>query len=1422
MKDVSVGYENEEPVLTAGRLAVDMEPGPLLRGRFVITTVRLFDFSLSLRREDAQSPLNIERLIDALARRDTSGAPSAAKVDIRTALLRRGRIAYDVGRDGPAPSGFDSRHIYIYDLNADLSFRIAGADSLNFRLSKMSLKERGGLVVERLSLLLAGNADSLSISNCRLDLPDTRLYVPHAGLSLAKAEGDDEGAAPLTFELAPSEICPRDLASFAPVLKGFADKVTVAAEAEADGDMNDFNLRSLTLMMDNDCLFAGQMSLKGVDRLSEAYLYGKVSRMFVTTEGLRRISANMGAAAADFPPTLARLGTLRFEGNISGFFDNLVAYGKLTTGIGSIQTDLLIGSDPQKSIEAYVRGRISSSELLISELFDGGNPFGTARFNASIDAVRPAGKPFAFDLSAGISEFDFRNYRYENLRLSGRIVPGGFSGRMELDDPNCSLMAEGMFSHDSTDALFDFSARLSHFRPDHLNMWDKLESPDISAVLRADFRGAHIDDMAGSISVDSISIVTAPSNFFLRNITIAVGAGSSAPDKKLTLESDLIRGEVNGIYSFATLLPGFMKTLEGYAPALSGAAPKDMAEEEENNFSLWLEIDNTEALSETLLLPLGITKPARITGHYNNTFDKFRLDADIPGLAAGKTLMENCRLTCENPGDHIDLRFDAFSLIRDVRNRIQLEATLKDNRMESNLHWANGKERRFETNLSASAVFAESESGGGLRTDILIHPSQIALNDSIWNIHESVVSLEGGKTEVSNFRLSQNDRFLSINGAVSDKLADTLALELNRIELEYIFDMLNIPVLQFGGEMSGRFRAVDLYRSRMIDTDKLRVDGFSFNDRYMGELVLSSRWDESRQGILLDGTIAEGDTALTSVNGYIYPIGPADGLDLRFDARNLNTAFLHKYLDGAVTGFRGRGTGHIRVFGTFDDVDLEGQAYIADGGIGIDFLNTYYTFSDTVRLTGGRIYMQNIAIRDEYGNGGRIKSANLRHRFLHDIEFDAEIDNIERMLVYNAAEKQNPNLYGRVFASGGVAMRGNEQIIDFDVRLRNDPRTLIGINFMDNPSATAYDFITFVNRAAPDTASSASASAATAASEGGPELRVEFQLDLTPDAAIEFMMDPAAGDKITGAGSGSLQISYGTKSDLKIYGTVQILKGEYNFSLQQLIHKNFSLREGSLVTFSGDPETATLNINAVHSLTANLGDLDPSLLNESPRTSVPVNCVMLIKGPFAHPSIAFDLELPGSNSELEQMVRSYVRTEDMLTRQIVYLLVLNTFHPSGFEQATLPNEFNALTSAALSSQISGLLNSITDKVRIGTNIRTGQDGFNDTEVEMLLSSQMFDNRLLFNGNFGYKSNPTVKNVFVGEFDLEYLLTPAGEFRLKAYNHANDMYRYLKQSLTTQGFGFMYKKDFSSLSELFARRPRPVLIQSEQQSDRQTK
>jgi hypothetical protein len=102
---------------------------------------------------------------------------------------------------------------------------------------------------------------------------------------------------------------------------------------------------------------------------------------------------------------------------------------------------------------------------------------------------------------------------------------------------------------------------------------------------------------------------------------------------------------------------------------------------------------------------------------------------------------------------------------------------------------------------------------------------------------------------------------------------------------------------------------------------------------------------------------------------------------------------------------------------------------------------------------------------------------------------------------------------------------------------------------------------------------------------------------------------------------------------------------------------------------------------------------------------------------------------------------------------------------------------------------------------IGANLSTGQQGWSNVEAEAMLSGRLLNNRLLINGNFGYRENVMANTNFVGDFEAIWLLTKNGDFRLRGYNQTNDRY-FTKSTLTTQGIGFIYKKDFNRWNELF--------------------
>ncbi|MBQ4296451.1 MAG: translocation/assembly module TamB domain-containing protein, partial [Prevotella sp.] len=206
--------------------------------------------------------------------------------------------------------------------------------------------------------------------------------------------------------------------------------------------------------------------------------------------------------------------------------------------------------------------------------------------------------------------------------------------------------------------------------------------------------------------------------------------------------------------------------------------------------------------------------------------------------------------------------------------------------------------------------------------------------------------------------------------------------------------------------------------------------------------------------------------------------------------------------------------------------------------------------------------------------------------------------------------------------------------------------------------------------------------------------------------------------------------------------------------------------------------------------------------------NIRVNCVMNIEGTPNQPTVDFDLEMPTVNSDAEQMVRSVINSEEELNQQVIYLLTIGRFYnqdtdtenETGQSQTSLAMQ--SLLSGTISQQINSVLSNVikSNNWNFGANISTGNEGWNNAEYEGLLSGRLLNNRLLFNGQFGYRDNPNATTSFIGDFDIQYLLFPNGNLAVKVYNQTNDRY-FIKNSLNTQGIGLIMKKDFNGWREL---------------------
>ena len=1404
LKDVKIEDKTGQPTLEAGNITAGFKLLPIFKNKWILTTVRLFGVTCHIRKDTPQSEANIQFIIDAL-----SGGQRGSNLELQmqSILIRHGNITYDILNKDHSKQQFNPNHIDISNISGKISLKHYSKDSLQAHISKLSFNEISGLNVDKLSMNIVGNRDSIYIENFNLTLPHSSISIPSAGVLLTEVSNLPElfNKSSIALNLSPSVIAPKDLAAFLPILKDFSD--TVEMSAKISGVINSISLDRLILKYGKFMSLTGNMDLKGLaNKDEELYLFGRISDFNITTEGLNRICHNISGGNIILPEPVMNLDKLNFNGEISGFTDNMVAFGNLSSSIGSVQMDMLIGYKRSNDTTMFLKGNIASSDLQISSLFKEGNPLGKARFNAEIDLTQPVRKKISGTVNAQINEVEYKGYNYENIYLAGKFKENEYEGLVQMDNPNGNIEIQGLFKNEKEKSVFDFMANIKGLRPDKLNITDKYENPNISLGINANFTGNNPDNFNGYIKLNNFSFHTEGDSLTIKDLQIEASADDHSY-KQMTISSDILSGEIKGMYSFSSLVSDLYQTTEKYLPSLIGSIYEEKKATKSNIFKFSIAIENTENVSNALKLPVTILEKTNIHGHYNDETGLLYAEADMPLFKIGKTSFEKGDIRLYNNDESINLQLSVSQYSKNnIHNFINITSYAKEDSLNTKLYWTNDKEEKYESEITASALFIEDYEGKNkktLRTEITIPPTHLILKDSLWNIEPASLTISDGSINIDNFYLTNKDQYMHINGIISNDPKDVLLLDLNDIETSHIFDVLNIPALQFGGRATGTINARDLPGSMMID-GRIEIQDFSFNQAVQGRLNLSSEWDNDRQGILLLGSIYKNDTTWTDVNGYIYPIGKEQGLSIHFDANEINIAFMQKYMRAFSDSISGLGYGYAHLYGTFSDIFIEGKPYVKDGRVNVNILNTDYTFSDTVYLEKYAVKTKNTTLYDKDGNTGQL-DFTLTHSGFDNLAYDLDIK-ADKMLIYDTPERINPRIYGNVYASGTANISGTESFVNVEGNMRSDIGTSVGFNFMEKSTVENYDFISFVNNAntGEQETKSDNGKEDRQVIKSPMEYQLNFHVNVTPDAGLELMMDPNSGDKIRGNGNGNLQVRYGSLGDIQIFGNYLISSGTYNFSMQQLIRKRFNIRDGSIISFRGNPMEANLDIDAIYNLTANIQDLDETLVLETANPSIPINCVLQLDGHLQNPTITFDLELPNSNSEMERQVRSFIDTEDVMTRQIIYLLVLNKFYTPNYSRNEYrSNEFSAVASSALSAQLSSLLSSLTDKVQIGTNIRTHQDGIRDTEVEMLLSSQLLNNRLIFNGNFGYKDY-IQSNAFIGEFDLEYKLTRSGEISLKAYNHANDLYRYTK-SLTRQGVGVMFRKDFDILSEIFRTR-----------------
>ena len=1283
-------------------------------------------------------------------------------------------------------------------------------DSINLGIKRLSLDEKvSGFSLKKMSLKLVANSRQTSIDNFAIELPETSLKLDTIHLIYDSLKAFDRFTEQVrfSFRTLPSQITLKDISPFLPALSHFKEPISL--DMEVKGTVNQLTCSHLEITADNrQFRLKGDVALQDLSHPQDAYVFGTLSELTATTRGVGFLVRNLSHDYNGVPPVLERLGNVSFRGEVSGYFTDIVTYGQLHTDLGGVNMDLKLSSDKSKGLFAY-SGAVKTTDYKLGKLL-ANEQLGEITFNLDVHGRHVTDRLPVVELKGLIASVDYSRYRYENITLDGEYKQGGFNGKVALDDPNGSIYLNGDVNVSSRIPTFNFQAIINKLRPHDLNLTSKYPDTEFSLKLRANFTGGSVDEMIGEINVDSLEFMSPEKQYFMNNMNIR--ASKQNNENQLRLTSEFLTASVEGKFQYHTLPASILNIMRKYVPSL--ILPPKKPVETHNNFQFDIHIYNTDILSTIFDIPLTVYTHSTLKGYFNDPLQRLRVEGYFPRLQYKNNFIESGMILCENPSDHIRARVRLTNLKKKGAVNLSLDAQAKDDNISTTLNWGNSAAVTYSGQLAAVAKFLRTEGEKPLlKAMVEVKPTDIILNDTLWQIHPSQVVVDSGKVDVNNFYFSHQDRYVRINGRLSDNPQDSVKVDLKDINMGYVFDIASISDdVNFEGDATGTAYASGVFKKPVMNT-RLFIKNFSLNQGRLGDLNIYGEWDNENRGIRLDASIKDISTTPSRVTGIIHPLKPESGLDLNIEANELNLKFLEHYMKSIANDIKGRATGKVHFYGKFKGLNLDG-AVMTDASMNFDILNTHFAIKDTILLAPSGLTFNNIHISDMEGHSGRM-NGYLHFQHFKNLNYRFEIQ-ANNMLVMNTKESTDMPFYGTVYGTGNALLTGNAiQGLDVNVAMTTNRNSIFTYINGSVASATSNQFIKFVDKTPRRTIQDSiqiisyyeqlQQKRQEAEEEQKTDIRLNILVDATPDATMKIIMDPVAGDYISGKGTGNIRTEFYNKGDVKMFGSYQINQGVYKFSLQEVIRKDFVIKNGSTITFNGAPLDANLDIQASYTVnSASLNDLIPeesSSIIQQP--NVKVNCIMNLSGILVRPTIKLGIELPNERDEVQTLVRNYISTEEQMNMQILYLLGIGKFYTEDARNNQNSNVMSSVLSSTLSGQLNNALSQVfeTNNWNIGTNLSTGDKGWTDMEVEGILSGQLLNNRLLINGNFGYRDNPMANTNFVGDFEAEWLINRSGDIRLKAYNETNDRY-YTKTNLTTQGVGIMYKKDFNKWSDLF--------------------
>lgn len=1356
-----------------------LDVNAVLEGDLIFKIIRLDGVLFDMKTYKNEKKTNMDVFIESF----DSGKPPSGKhtlfISDKAYISKAHFRFYDYNRPNPKDAEFTK-------VNAELTdFKLYGPD-VDIKIDHLSFLDYRGLFAEDLSTVFSYTKKKMQLKNLDLKTPNSKIKAEVTLNYKIKDFAHFNDNVKWDIKIHSASVGTNDVRCF---YNGMGtNQFFNISRADMKGTLNDLYISRLKMVDSNRSRMEGDIHFLNI--------FGKAHQRFFMDGNFSRIETNYGNLVhlmpefmgKKLPKQIETLGNCWMEGNIQLTASAVDAALNMKTGLGRVQSVFSM-----KDIDFIDKATYNGN--VVFENFDVGTflnreDLGKVTMDVNADGRGFTEKYLNTQIVGDIRTMDYQSYTYNNIKVNGNFKLPYYKGQISVADPNLAMEFDGLVDLSAKENKYDFHINVERANLNKLQFVNDSIS-NFKGDVVVQLTGNTIENLQGNVYIKQTSYQNTKDTYVFDDFNVN-STFDSQGIRTLTIDSpDIVEGQMVGRFQFKEL--GKL-TRNSLGSLYTNFKPEKVIKGQflKFNFTVYNKI------IEILYPEIGLGTNTVLKGSIKSDTQEFKMNFNSPKITYAKNTFDNIRVSVDNKNPLYNAYVELDSIktpYYKMRDFSLINITTKDTLLfRSEFKGGEKGEDFFSLNLYHTIDKNNNNVVG-------ISKSEMKFKENFWylNQKDSPDNKIVFDKMLKNFKfddiiLSHENQSVTLKGEINGRTNKDLELSFDNVDLYKITPLSSKFV--FNGNVNG---AIHFKQNNQIykPTASLVIDKLNINKTDLGVLKFNIEGDQSLEKFTIDSYLNNDNLESLNANGSFEIVNKKTILDLKVTLDKFNLGVFSSLGGEVLSNIRGFVTGNSVITGDVNKPKVSGRLFVDKAGMTIPYLNVDYQLNDRsiVDLVDEKFMFRNNTITDSKFNTKGLLNGVIEHHNFSDWKLDFDVSS-KKLVVLDTKDSEDAAYYGTAFINGNASIQGpvNSLFIKIAAKSEKGSDVKIPINYAESVGENS--FIHFLTQK--EKYNNKMGILENSHKYNGLEL--EFDLDITPDAEVEVILDRNTGHGMRGKGYGSLLFKINTLGKFQMWGDYQAYEGTYNFKYGGLIDKKFAVRKGGSIIWEGNPMRAQLNLQAVYKTIAN-----PAVLldNSSFNRKVPVDVVIGIQGDLASPDPDFNIEFPTVSNVLKSEIQYKLYDKDVRQTQALYLLSSGGFLSS---EGVNQSDFSGSLFETASSLLGDILKTDNDKFKVGLNYvsrdrRIGKE--TDGRVVATISSKI-NERITINGKVGVPFGGINQSAVVGDVEVLYRVNQDGTMNLRLFNRENDI-NYIGQGIGyTQGVGLTYEVDFDTFRELVSK------------------